>query len=298
MKKTILLFVLSFILVFSNGISAHALVDAGQGSDEVFDNISWDEIVNGTYVKVTIPTTKLTLKVGQKGKFQVITSSSQVKLSWKSNNTKIAVVDASGNVTAKGVGTTEIFVTVGQSRYTCYVTVTAAKPKSVKINKSTFLYNGKVKQPTVKVCGVDGKALTTSDYTVKYSANSKNVGYYTVTVKMKRNYVGSYTFTYRIAPKATTIKQLSAGKKKFTVRWSPQKTQINGYQISYSLKKSMKDAKSLYVKKPSKSSVTISKLKAKKTYYVRIRTYKTVKKAGKTLKTYSEWSTIRKIKTK
>lgn len=45
-------------------------------------------------------------------------------------------------------------------------------------------------------------------------------------------------------------------------------------------------------------SKNISKLKAKKTYYVRIRTYKMVKVDGKSTKIYSEWSKSKKIKTK
>lgn len=298
MKKILVSFILCITLVCGSTISAQALVDAGQGKDEIYDSISWEEIVNGTHVSITIPKPTLTLKVGQKGSYEVLCKSQDVKFAWSSNQTRIATVDASGVITAKGVGKTEIFVTVGKSRYTCYLTVTAAKPKSVRFNKNSFTYNGKVQKPSVIVCGVDGKTLKTSDYTVTYSFGSKNVGNYHVTVRMKGNYTGSYTYSYRILPKATSIKKMTAGKKKFTVSWTAKKTQTDGYQVQYSLKKNMSDAKSSYAKKATRNLLTISKLKAKKTYYVRVRTYKTVKSGKKNVKLYSGWSGIRKIKTK
>lgn len=46
------------------------------------------------------------------------------------------------------------------------------------------------------------------------------------------------------------------------------------------------------------TSKKISKLKAKKTYYVRIRTYKTVKVDGKSTRIYSDWSKVKKVTTK
>ena len=41
-----------------------------------------------------------------------------------------------------------------------------------------------------------------------------------------------------------------------------------------------------------------AKLKAKKKYYVRIRAYKTVKVKEQSVKIYSSWSKVRKIKVK
>ncbi|WP_243060478.1 hypothetical protein [Dorea sp. AF24-7LB] len=45
-------------------------------------------------------------------------------------------------------------------------------------------------------------------------------------------------------------------------------------------------------------SKTVTKLTAKKTYYVRVRTYKNVKVNGKTMKLYSGWSTVKKTTVK
>lgn len=59
-----------------------------------------------------------------------------------------------------------------------------------------------------------------------------------------------------------------------------------------------KDAKTVNVSKNKTTSKTISKLKAKKKYYVRIRSYKTVKVNGKSAKLYSSWSKVRNVKMK
>ena len=73
------------------------------------------------------------------------------------------------------------------------------------------------------------------------------------------------------------------------------KTRITGYQIQYSTSKTFKSGnKSVKVKGYRKVSKTIKSLKAKKTYYVRIRTYRTVN--GE--KIYSPLSKARRVKVK
>lgn len=64
--------------------------------------------------------------------------------------------------------------------------------------------------------------------------------------------------------------------------------------MQYSTSKKFKKAKTTTVKSYKKTKVTVKKLKKRKTYYVHMRTYKTVK--GK--KYYSGWSKIKKVKTK
>ena len=60
----------------------------------------------------------------------------------------------------------------------------------------------------------------------------------------------------------------------------------------------MSGAKKVTVGKNKTTSSTVKKLKGKKKYYVRVRTYKTVKVNGKNVKIYSAWSKMRNIKTK
>ena len=100
--------------------------------------------------------------------------------------------------------------------------------------------------------------------------------------------------TKTVKPKKTSIKKLSKGKKKFTVTWA-KVSGVKGYQIQYSSdKKFKKNNKSATVTKQKTTKATVKKLKSKKKYYVRVRTYKTVN--GK--KIYSSWSKVKSVKTK
>lgn len=100
--------------------------------------------------------------------------------------------------------------------------------------------------------------------------------------------------TKTVKPKKTSIKKLSKGKKKFTVTWA-KVSGVKGYQIQYSSdKKFKKNNTSVTVTKQKTTKATVKKLKSKKKYYVRVRTYKTVN--GK--KIYSSWSKVKSVKTK
>lgn len=100
--------------------------------------------------------------------------------------------------------------------------------------------------------------------------------------------------TETVKPKKMSIKKLSKGKKKFTVTWA-KVSGVKGYQIQYSSnKKFKKNNKSVTVTKQKTTKATVKKLKSKKKYYVRVRTYKTVN--GK--KIYSSWSKVKSVKTK
>ena len=111
---------------------------------------------------------------------------------------------------------------------------------------------------------------------------------------MRNGYSGSFTIKYTIVPKATSLSKLAAGKKKITAKWKKQATQTNGYQLQYSTSAKYTGAKTVNITKNSTLSKTITKLKSKKIYYVRVRTYKTV--SGK--KYYSAWSKGLGIKVK
>ena len=129
-----------------------------------------------------------------------------------------------------------------------------------------------------------------TDYTVTFK-NNKAVGKATVTIKGKGNYSGTVSKTFKILPKKTTLKTAASPKKgQLKVTYSKQ-TNITGYQITYSTDKSFKSKAS---KASAKTSKTISGLKSGKTYYVKVRTYKTVSGT----KYYSGYSAVKKIKVK
>ena len=170
---------------------------------------------------------------------------------------------------------------------------------TAKLSTTAYTYTGGTKTPSVICSGASG--LTKDrDYTVSLPAGRKAVGKYTITVKGAGDkYTGSKTLTYVINPKGAGIKKPAAAKKAFTAKWSKQsakmnKARITGYQVQYSLKSNFKSAKTVTVKGYTKTSKKISKLKAKKTYYVRVRTYM---KSGKTT-FYSTWSGRKSVKTK
>lgn len=179
---------------------------------------------------------------------------------------------------------------------------TAVIPKigTVKLSKTAYTYNGKVQCPDEVVKDRTGKALKGGmDYNVSYSKGMKNVGKYTVKVTFKENYSGSKSMTYSINPKGTSVSKVTVAKKGFKVTWKKQKTQTTGYQVQYSTDKNFKkNNKTVTISKNSTTSKSVGKLKAKKKYYVRVRTYKTVKFGGKSVKLYSGWSKAKSVTTK
>lgn len=179
-------------------------------------------------------------------------------------------------------------------------TAVIPKIKTVKLSKTAYTYNGKVQRPGVVVKDRTGKALKGGvDYNVSYPKGMKNVGKYTVKVTFKENYSGSKSLTYSINPKGTGVSKVTAAKKGFKVTWKKQKTQTTGYQVQYSTDKNFKkNNKTVTISKNSTTSKSVGKLKAKKKYYVRVRTYKTVKFGGKSVKLYSGWSKAKSVTTK
>ena len=86
----------------------------------------------------------------------------------------------------------------------------------------------------------------------------------------------------------TTITSVKSQSKAFTVKWK-KKSGITGYQIQYSTNSKFKKGnKSIKIKNAKTISKKITKLKATKKYYVRIRTYKGKK--------YSKWSKVKSAK--
>lgn len=171
------------------------------------------------------------------------------------------------------------------------------KPAVMKASLSTssYTYSGKTRTPSVKVT-VNGKVLSSKDYTVAYASGRKNVGKYSVKVTLKSGDKTSKTLYFKILPKKTSIKKVTKAKKAFTVKWKKQTKQVSGYQVQYSTSKKFtaKTTKVKTIKSYKTTSKKVTKLKKKKTYYTRVRTYKTVKGT----KYYSGWSKAKSVKTK
>ena len=95
-------------------------------------------------------------------------------------------------------------------------------------------------------------------------------------------------------PKSVSPKKVKSAKKAVSVEWK-KVGGVKGYQIQVATdKKFKKNKKTVTIKKQKTTKTTVKKLKAKKKYYVRVRTYKIVN--GK--KVYSSWSKVKSVKTK
>ncbi len=164
--------------------------------------------------------------------------------------------------------------------------------KSVKLSYESCTYDGNVRKPSVTVKNASGETLKVNkDYKVTYASGRKYVGKYQVKVTGIGNYKGTINKYFKINPKKTSISKVTAKSKAIQVKMKKPTAQLTGVQIQYSTNKSFKNAKNVYTKYTTK---TISKLIAKKKYYVRVRTYKTVSGT----KYYSGWSTIKSVTTK
>ena len=168
-------------------------------------------------------------------------------------------------------------------------------PKKIKLSSSKYTYNGKTKKPAVRIYDSKGKKLIYGeDYTYSRPSASKKVGTYKIKVTFKGNYSGRKYLYYKINPPKTSLRKLTAAKKSIKVSITKKTSQVSGYEIQYSTSKSFKNAKIKTIKRYKTTSATLKGLKAKKTYFVRVRTYKTV--SGK--KYYSAWSSYKYKKTK
>lgn len=123
----------------------------------------------------------------------------------------------------------------------------------------------------------------------KLYAQSKNTKSYKVTVLSDK--ISS------VKTKKHTVKAKSTKKKAVKVTWKQIYKDITAYEVQYSTsnKFSKKTTKTVVVKGKGNTSKTISKLKSKKTYYVRVRAYTD---QTNNEKLYTPWSKTVKVKVK
>lgn len=181
------------------------------------------------------------------------------KISFLSENPEIVSVDTNGEIKAVKAGSTTILVNI--NGYQNYAS------ESIRIKVVV-----KEKEPEQK----PPKEETTT--TTENKVPTKPAPKPTVKIKLS----------------TPSIKKLKNKKKgQIQVQWS-KCSKVSGYQIQYATdKKFKKNKKTLWIKK-NISSATIKKLKRKRSYYIRIRSYKKVSSK----KYYSKWSKVKSIKIK
>ena len=216
-----------------------------------------------------------------------------VKLNGKTLKNGTDYTVSYSNNTKVGTATVKI---MGKGNYTGSVSKTYSIKNNFKkatisgiSNKS---YTGKniTQSFTVKYNGKTLKKGT--DYTVSYSSN-KNIGTATVKVAGKGSYTGTITKTFKINPAKQEIQKLTAKSKAFFVDWA-QKGSATGYEIQYATNSKFTSAKKVTITNNKTDKTTISKLSGKKKYYVRVRSYTTVKGT----KYYGAWSASKSVTTK
>ena len=227
-------------------------------------------------------------------------------VSWKSQDTGTATVDASGTIKSISAGSVTITGTAFGKPYTANVRIEDhIWNKNLTITKKATCTTAGSGYIGCSVCGEKKPGSVTSiaktghkwasGYTVDRKATYAKAGAKSIhCTKCQAVKTGSKVTIPKLKVKPTTISKVPAAKRGFTVKWNKRKN-INGYQIQYALnKKFTKNKKSITIKKKATVSKKVTKLKAKKKYYVRIRTYKIV--GGK--KYYSKWSKVKTVTTK
>ena len=134
--------------------------------------------------------------------------------------------------------------------------------------------------------------------TGKLNAMATEQGYYALTAYFR--FTGGKTSLYDMsdtgtaAPaalaKAKLVSVKSVSKKGVKITWNKVRT-AKGYQIKYSAKKNMTDAKTVTSGSLSKK---ITKLKSGKRYYFKVRAYKTADGS----RIYGGWSSVKSVKVK
>ncbi len=211
----------------------------------------------------------------------------------------------SDNIKA-GTATAKI---VGKGNFTGTATAKFKINKAVKgiISGKNFTKTASVKTRTFSL----GVRTIDSASKLTYKSSNKNVkvskaGNVTIPAK----FIGSVTitvtssatancakstrkFTVKVNPAPVSLGQISKTSSSMTVTWKRSKiTTITGYQVRISTTPDFSSGnRSVKVEGAKKKGVRIKNLKKGKTYYVKVRTYKT---SGK--KTYySSWSTAKSV---
>lgn len=160
----------------------------------------------------------------------------------------------------------------------------------ITLSNNVFYAGKKAIKPTVSLY-VNGVLVPSSQYKVTYSSNN-HTGF--GKVKLKANevkYVSTCSTTFMIRPQKETLNGTVSKYNNINLSWSKQSF-ATGYTIKYSTDKYFKkNVKYVTIKRPGKIARTLSNLRFNKTYYIKIRAYKSNIGNGK-------WSNRIKIKTK
>ena len=149
----------------------------------------------------------------------------------------------------------------------------------VSLLQTDFAYTGKDQKPEVFIEDSNGIPLDYDDYELEYSDEEAiDIGSYSVTVRLKGNYVGSQTINYNIVadeetglPKVTKLKQTKVTATMMKLSWS-KATGAKYYEVYGSTNgKTFKKITTVSATSAKITKVNGKALAAGKTYYFKVR---------------------------
>ena len=229
-----------------------------------------DQVYTGKALTPAL-TVKYRDKTLKKGTDYTVSYKNNVKPGWAT-----VTVTGKGNYTGSKIVTFFIRVPLSMCKFTV----------------KSQVYTGKAIKAAVTVKYGKKTLYPYTDYEHTYK-NNKNVGAATVTLKGTGEYTGTKTLTFNILPRKSAVSKVTLKGKTATLTLM-RRPEASGYQVQYGLKSNFSKAMSLKVKQAKTVKATLTSLKKGKTYYVRVRAYKTVGK----MTYYSAWSGKKSVKVK
>lgn len=172
----------------------------------------------------------------------------------------------------------------------CNITLSKSNisaPNKIVLGNDSYTYDGKTKEPSVKVYDKTGKVISAADYTISRSSGRKEPGTYTVKVTFKGNYSGTLSSSFKI--QLGKVKGLKNGTLKtdsVQIKWN-KLTGATNYQI-YRYDSAKKKYVKLKTVSSGKSSYTDKKREPARAYKYKVRAYRSA--GGKT--SYSSYSDV------
>lgn len=174
--------------------------------------------------------------------------------------------------------------------------ITASNVKKIQSTKKQTFSLGAKALDKAKLTYRSNNRSVTVDKNGKVTIAAKFAGAATITITAsatKNRKTAKKNITVTVNPSGTSLtKCTNIKKRKADIQWK-KNSYVTGYEIQYCTSKTFKSGvKKKVITKSSTTKYTAAGLASKKTYYVRIRTYKTV--SGK--KYYSSWSKLKAVK--
>ena len=279
-----------YIVSYDNNINAGTatVTITGKGNYTGTRTVYFNIIKNVSYLKINVTSNytytgsaiKAAVKVYDGNK--LLNLNKDYSLLYKNNTNK-----GTATVTITGMGNYK-----GSINKTFKIVTKSIKKLKINVTQK-YTYSGKKRNATVKIYNGSKKLKVNKDYKLTYKNNVKT-GKATVTIKGIGNFKDSVNKTYYILPKKASIKSVIMNRKntQATITWKKD-TQASGYAIYRATSKNGKYTKIKTIKKKSTTKYVAKNLSKKKTYYFKVRSYKTI--SGK--RVYSQYYSNSKTNT-